>query len=426
MKDNSVSKNNKLAGWIEDFITNFSKSESEKEVEAKKETVAEININELDKVVWNDETFYVFFDENGASIINAFGNTVTTLDSVYTIDEVNQKLNSKQIVSSIDNDLVNEIDAALSTIEADNNDDIAKQYVDEYNDNNQEQSVNDDTTETTDVTANNEDKEEEEKEITLEDTVEETSDDSLEELNNEPGTTFDSNAFETGFSELEYDPMAVNQQLKDMEERLVNEFDSKLQEMMDKMFARFNPGNVYDLGQQIQEDEIEKFTEEAIETQQQILDENNIDRTIPEGKYKTDEDVNVGVPTEEELPMETPTDEVEEVVEDSTEEIPTEDVSEELQVEESVEEPSEEILELEELDAEEDSDIDDEFEIEESDMELLDGDDAEVFKTATCPCCGDKLYKTASTEEVCNVVCDNADCAVKYVIDLKDGKIFIQ
>lgn len=83
----------------------------------------EININDLETITWNDETYKVLFDKenNSAAIINGFGNVVTTLPNTMTIDEVNKQLNARQIVVSSLNkqaeEMQDEISKAFAHIE---------------------------------------------------------------------------------------------------------------------------------------------------------------------------------------------------------------------------------------------------------------------------------------------------------------------
>lgn len=83
----------------------------------------EININDLETITWNDETYKVLFDKenNSAAIINGFGNVVTTLPNTINIDEVNKQLNARQIVVSSSNkqaeDMQDEISKAFAHIE---------------------------------------------------------------------------------------------------------------------------------------------------------------------------------------------------------------------------------------------------------------------------------------------------------------------
>lgn len=403
MKDNNINKNNKLAGWIEDFLTNFAKTTNDREVKATKETIAEININDLDKVVWNDETFYVYFDETGASIINVFGNIVTVLDGITTLEDVNKQLNSKQIVSGIEEELVvnaeieNEIEQALSNIKADVNDDqVAQEYVDSYNEQ-----------------TNNESERPEQQDNSFSGL---TSTGLVEMI--APLKTFD-----------EKTAAMISEKFAEMEEKLINTFEEKINAMMEQMYARINPGNIYDMSDQVQREEVLKFTDEAAETEQQISQENAIDRTIVDNRYSTQ-------PSEIEQPL----------IQDNIEDIDNEEVIEENDVEEVINESidNDEVSDktitnddnvevLEESEAEEVTDDDDIIELEEineeDDEEIedveLEGDDAEVFKQAKCPYCSTSLSKTAMKDNSIEITCDNHDCGTRYSVDINTGKIYI-
>jgi hypothetical protein len=63
------------------------------------EIEAEINVNDLPSVSWNDEEYRVLFNEDGtAEVLNDFGNHVVTLKA-NTIDEVNKQLGDSSIVA---------------------------------------------------------------------------------------------------------------------------------------------------------------------------------------------------------------------------------------------------------------------------------------------------------------------------------------
>lgn len=411
MKDNNINKNNKLAGWIEDFLTNFAKTTSDRAIEATKETVAEININDLDKVVWNDETFYVFFDETGASIINVFGNIVTTLDGITTLDDVNKQLNSKQIVSTVEETLVvnaeieNEIEQALSSIEADiEGDQLAQDYVDSYNEQTSNEQTQDNST--TDFI--------------------ETQMATLKPLNVHDEKT----------------AAMISEKFAEMEEKLINTFEEKMNAMMEQMYARINPGNIYDMGEQVQREEVLKFTDEAAETEQQIAQENGVDRTVVDNRYSTQsneteqliqEDTQEDIFTEENTDEVELTDGVDEVLEETDELIDSE-VSEEISEETII---NDDVEILEESEAEEVTSDNDIIELEEITEEVeettdeiidgveLEGDDAEVFKEAKCPYCATSLSKTAMKTNSIEITCDNHDCGTRYSVNINTGKIYI-
>lgn len=139
MEDNKSVNKRGLAKWIEDFAVAFEKltsGERTASVQASNEgdegeKLAEINIHDLDRVVWHDETFYVHFVNDGARIINAFGNIVTFLPNVNTIEDVDKKLNGDEIVTasdeegrenqtdSVGDDLQNELDRIARSLTMD-------------------------------------------------------------------------------------------------------------------------------------------------------------------------------------------------------------------------------------------------------------------------------------------------------------------
>lgn len=420
MKDNSVNKNNSLAGWIEDFINSFAKTAT-KDIEAERETVAEININDLDKIVWNDETFHVYFDEHGATIINAFGNIVTTLDGVTTMDEVNTKLNSRQIVSSTE-DASLEVEADFDS-EMESEIDKTLTYLEDYEESKAAE-------EEIDVTSSIEEETEESPE-TIE--VEETTETVETEENIEDNVETETNLEDIV---VEYQPITdidelVNTKMVELEEKMMSSFEQKMNELMDKMFARVNPQHVENLDINVEPEEVEKFNEEAVETEQQIAEENEIDRTTPEGKYSVH-------PTEEVVETTETVETVEEPLAEEVEETVEEETSEEIidNIDESVNEESEtiveditdevpEIIEIEEI--EEDPIVEEETTVEdmEEDIEIT-GDDAEVFKQAKCPLCSGKLFKTAKNNTDVEITCDNHDCGIKYKINLNNGKIYFK
>jgi hypothetical protein len=376
---NTITKNNKLAGWIDDFVNAFAGKESI-------EKTAEININDLPKVVWNDETFFVFFDIEGASIINSFKNTVTTLPNVKTMEEVNKELNGKQIVSEFDGESIeinaeieNEINKALAnTILADANDDAkAQEYInnDPNSNSNEQRQENQvpavsnpavpeipgvpvipqpgDTTEAQIQTK------------ILNDVLALIKEQSLD-LKPIEGLTA---------TLIQSDNMEKNAELIDakfaaFESKISEMLDNKISSIVEQLYARTNPGNVYDLGNDIQQQEINKFTQEAAETENKITTENNIDRTTPEGKYKVD---NIVV------------------------EIELNNVSEN---------------ESNELDNVEDIEIE------------LPEEEQEMFKEGNCPFCMSRLAKTDIKNNFVNIECSG--CDVKYKINTDTERIYIK
>lgn len=130
MENKHVNKRS-LATWMEDFIVGLSKKAEVVEPTMPEETVveAEVNVNDLDRVVWKDETFRVAFDDKGANVINEFGNTVTAIPGAKSVEEVDHKLNSNEIVASDDTneDLVDELDKIATSLEEEACDETEKE-----------------------------------------------------------------------------------------------------------------------------------------------------------------------------------------------------------------------------------------------------------------------------------------------------------
>ena len=88
-----IRKYNTIADWAQPFLSTFMQDQNlEKE--------AAVNVKALPKVVWNDSTFYVALDsdEENADVFNEYGNVVTALKGVKSMDDVEQQLN-KHVVA---------------------------------------------------------------------------------------------------------------------------------------------------------------------------------------------------------------------------------------------------------------------------------------------------------------------------------------
>lgn len=255
MRNKTVSNSKGLAGWLDDFIVGLGKKEASAEVnnieneeelvadidseEESIETMATININDLEKIVWNDETFRVHFDENGANVINEFGNSVTFLKGLKTIEEVDHALNSKQVVTS--------------------SDDIQEEEV---------------------ITAEESDSEFEEALTAAIDSI--PTEEDQEVVANEEEMIEDI----TGEEDLGEELVASNKE--DVFEAIVAGFEEleKRLATVEQMYAR-NPQFTQDeMATQVQQEEAKHFTETADETQKQISNEQNHDLTTPAGRVE--------------------------------------------------------------------------------------------------------------------------------------------
>lgn len=88
-------RNKGIPDWAQSFLSTFYSTQ-------KVEHEAAINVKNLPKVVWNDNTFYVALDaeEGNADILNEYGNVITALKNVASIDDVENQLN-KHIVAEV-------------------------------------------------------------------------------------------------------------------------------------------------------------------------------------------------------------------------------------------------------------------------------------------------------------------------------------
>jgi hypothetical protein len=391
VKESSVTKNNKkLAGWIDDFVNSFAttkKAVSEEDDDNTK--TAEININDLPKVTWNDETYYVSIDNEGASVINGFGNVATTIPNVKTIEEVNDALNAKQIVVSnvdnspleIDAEMEKEIEKALAyteetivtaedTTQTDDQSDEqkAENYV-----NNDPNSSSAESTPSTDATTN-----------TTDNTTDSTTTQAFVEPIKETVIAEAREGWMEGTALLravdytEKTAELIDEKFAEFEENINNKLNEMFTNAIEQFYARMNPGDIYDQGTEIQEQEIAKFNQEAEETVNQINQENAIDRTTPEGKYTVQKVVVI-----DESPVET--------------EVPTE---------------VEETPEVEDL--------------KETDEVELPEEEEEIFKQGSCPCCSSKLAKNGVNKNYLNIVCSNKECNVEYKVNLDNEKIYLK
>lgn len=497
----SISQNGKFAGWIEEFVTALSKTASNdirNENEEEELVVeADINIDDLDEIIWNEEKYRVMFDENGANIINEFGNTVTTLEGVKTLEEVNQRLSEKQIVvnSSIEipNEIEEEINKAMKYIEDPEFNKIASE----------EQIIAEEPeiiiTKKADII--------EEPEIII---------DKQDEEKEKMATVI--KKFEIKASKI------LNKKVAEMEEQLSDSLDekisamieSKIDFMVEQVLAKVTEGlaelDIFN-SQDIKDIEKQQYDKSANDTMEMINNENDADRTTPEGFFKNYDNDEL---EDEELYME---EDMEEPIMDDLDDIEENDEENEGLIIESPIEKDEPKIDLDE-DLNRDLDIEDEKineEIEEKSMidnlnddedemeqeasvedpkkylnkfrkhknvkdlrsektaeddgmnpaniedynpseqsqpeepqeskdpqqemqeqqdniqnvqanikdeEEIVGSDAEMFKTATCPFCANKLNTESKDGEFLNISCGS--CNTKYKVNLNDERIYIR
>ena len=497
----SISQNGKFAGWIEEFVTALSKTASNdirNENEEEELVVeADINIDDLDEIIWNEEKYRVMFDENGANIINEFGNTVTTLEGVKTLEEVNQRLSEKQIVvnSSIEipNEIEEEINKAMKYIEDPEFNKIAS----EEQTNVEEPEII--ITKKADII--------EEPEIII---------DKQDEEKEKMATVI--KKIEIKASKILNKKVAeIEEQLSDsLDEKISAMIESKIDFMVEQVLAKVTEGlaelDIFN-SQDIKDIEKQQYDKSANDTMEMINNENDADRTTPEGFFKNYDNDEL---EDEELYME---EDMEEPIMDDLNDIEENDEENEGLIIESPIEKDEPKIDLDE-DLNRDLDVEDEKineEIEEKsimdnlnndedemeqeasvedpkkylnkfrkhknvkdlrsektaeddgmnpaniedynpseqsqpeepqepkdpqqemqeqqdniqnvqanmkDEEEIVGSDAEMFKTATCPFCANKLNTESKDGEFLNISCGS--CNTKYKVNLNDERIYIR
>lgn len=533
----SISQNNgKYAGWIDEFISAFSKKTAS--------TVeADINIKDLDEVMWNEEKYRVMFDENGANIINEFGNTVTTLEGVKTLEEVDDRLSKKQIITeSID--ISNEVEAEINE---------AMKYIDNSKSLNYSYPTKEEIAELVTIKTaailNEKFADFEDKMISKfdESKFEPIKNKQLDDKDEFNEGEFNDEFDEDEFDEDEFDPMKdimyddpddefenqtdnfQNDQIdmQQLEQKITDIIDSKINYMVDQVINQVTQklSQLQIPSQNVMDIEKQQYDKSAEETMEQINNENNTDRTTPEGFFNnhkdndmTEDESNsdvtfvdnkrdkgVNIPSDKDIDME-----VERSLNESEDIIKTKDNKPERSTLEndSIEEDfvDDEIVEKDidseasadpllrfrksknietEVEAEADSlsrfkkrvkkiadyeedltpstindfapngqsqqdnnqqqnqDPQQQMQQEQKNIQNVQdpnnqdqnnqnqqnqneivGSDAEIFKTAVCPFCANKLYTESKDEEYLNISCGS--CSTKYKVNLNNEKIYIK
>ena len=100
-----ITKSN--SGWLDTFISVFANKDTKVDEQHEEQTEepelsaeAEVNVQSLPTVMWNDNKFYVQLDpeNNEADVLNEYGNVVTTIKNVTSIEDVDSHLNDSKIV----------------------------------------------------------------------------------------------------------------------------------------------------------------------------------------------------------------------------------------------------------------------------------------------------------------------------------------
>ncbi|MNM65752.1 hypothetical protein D3C81_772110 [compost metagenome] len=333
MENKQVNKRS-LATWMEDFIIGLSKKAEVVEPTMPEEEVVEagVNVNDLDRVVWKDETFRVSFDDKGANVINEFGNIVTAVPGAKTVEEVDHKLNSNEIVASelnTEDEIAIELDKIATSLEEEACDAVETE------------------------------KETKEAELVEDPIVTPPVDPGAD-----PNVVDDSvlNVIATGFEEIEAKIANLEKQLS----------------MFEQQYAR-NP-QLEDVSTTAPEDEIKHFTESADASAQELSREQGVDITSPAGRIELSQQTPSPIEqavTETEVPSDS-----EEVENTENDEIDLEKPPIEEEVTEEVEEDT--------TPEEENDDFSEEK------IEKLNGVAQKIFQKGICPDTGEELVKSTT------------------------------
>lgn len=376
----TIQKTGKLPEWIDSFVNVFSSTQHQRELEHE----AEINVKSLPKVVWNDNTFYVSLDkeESCADVFNTYGNIATTLKNVSSIEDVEKSLNKKIVAA---NEGSSQPQKKQSTLD-DELPKVAKQLGLDANASIQE-------IENTATKKLVEDSQEDKEYIlsTRLTTIIKKADRTQKELN----------AYKKKFTKLA---------------ESFNQLSTIVNNLADQMYARTNPGNIYDIG--AEQAEVNHFNETANNTAKGLLIEHSVDLTSPQGRMSLQDrilnDINsIQLPMDfvKEVGKEAPVEQeqikpVELVEEELPKDVSKTDNQESVNINVKVELPK------------------DTFKTEESetDDKIL-GKSAALFKQQICPICHEKqLRLSTKTASVQDVICKK--CNTRFGVDLSTEEIF--
>lgn len=448
-----------MPDWAQSFLSTFYSTQ-------KVEHEAAINVKTLPKVVWNDNTFFVALDaeEGSADILNEYGNVVTALKDVTSINDVEQQLNRhvvannnsdtklKKDTSQFDNELAKFADSINLDFsmekKADNTSIEADTFTTSTNDMASNTGVSTAPT-TPDYSAN-------------QTSNMQTSDPSINQAVNTAINTPTDNSANTTSQQMENATQAsslkklkvqlasTNKLLKQNQlqtQKLQKEFSNYKQKtaktitklaglvnsLQDQLHAYINPGNIYDLNSG--EQEYKHYMQTAKESEKAINVEHTVDLTTPKGRVSLKDRIlqdigEIQMPDEILVAPVESTFIEEQVVNDDNNE------KEELLVEEPIMEmpakksPIKEITSKEVPDEEppdkevtiiDDSKNDDGKDL--RNVKFLNKKESSIFKTQVCPICKSKsLALHVKTASVQDVVCHS--CKAKFGVNLNNERIF--
>ncbi len=391
-----MNKVGSLPAWLNDLAGILQKKSEQKNI------IAETKVLNLPTVNWEGETFYVRFDENGATLYNKFATIVKEIEHASSIDEVDKFLNANTVTASDDSQSDNSLDQLPedpkdSVQEASENEGIIDvtqpdaPVVEEVLEEQNEQEDEDDLTKELEQIMLEEDDDD------VQEDEESESDDEFASLKNEVKELRE--LVENLIAKFE-SPQETEKETENpsnqLEERLAK-LENKYAELYRAYTAPKN--DQYDLKCQ---DEEMKHVNEGIELSQKIIDkEHELDLSKQEERGKLNADF------------------LKEILDD---------VKENLQdiVDDSIEEAKEVVEDVVENGVEPEdavSDSSEELEQPEEDIILLEDPDAIYeFSNQICPFCHQKHLSAVDIKnDVIGVKC--ANCEKEFAVNKKDNTI---
>ena len=428
---------NNIPDWAQSFLSTFYSTH-------KMEHEAAINVQNLPKVVWNDSTFYVSLDteESNADILNKYGNVVTVLKNVASIEDVEQQLNKQIVAELVDNKKMNK---TKSIIKLDDELEKVADTITQLEKLADDQSVSSSTSmQTTDPSIN---KSVDNVTNTPSNTTSNITTQQMDSATTQEQATTASiinklqNQLKNTNKVIKSNKMQINklQQKVDMYEQKTAKMKNNIvklantvKQIQDQIHAYINPGNIYDLN--CQEQELKHYIQTANESMQAINAEHKVDITTPQGRVSLKDrilqDINSIKMPEEILTETLEVSPVEEKVNDNNNQVTVINTNNDINTDgNNIDDDNVEIISTD-MDDNIDADIppadkdDNDVEIVKDNQQFLDNEDIDVFKHRICPECqqSNTLCLDKKVASIQNIKCHN--CQAKFGVNLNNEQIF--
>lgn len=403
-----IKKHNEIPDWADSFLSSVQEMEKD----------AAVNVKTLPKVVWNDGTFYVALDsvEGNADVLNEYGNVVTALKNVHSIEDVEQQLN-KQIVAKKEI-FDNELEKFADFIDSNNTDS------NEQNDSNNSASINNNQASSQEIQI-------EAKKSTISKDMQENLNNQIKErldlrLTNIEKSIPNITAIASGHSEqikkhannvkmLQHDFDKQKQAIASLKDN-IKKLAAMVNTLSDQLHAYMNPGNIYDLN--CEKKELKHYNNTAKKSERAIQIEHDTDLTTPQGRVSLKDRILQDI-DEIKLPNEILTEKVEPNKLENIVNEPKELTIVEVQDKPEIDTKADTIVDVD--------NIDNNVEIvnveESNNIKKLNSKQASAVQKRVCPICKKKsLFLDVKTASVQDIVCKN--CKAKFGVNLNNAKIF--